>query len=412
MHNNWKEKVILFLTGQSISLFGSSLVQFAIIWYITLETKSGIMLTVATLCSSIPQIIVSLFAGVWADRYNRKMLIMVSDGIIAISTLVIAIIFIMGYKDFYLLMLISAIRSTCGGIQQPAIGAVLPQIVPEDQLMRVNGINQTLQSIIFLASPAVAGVLYTFADLSYIFFIDVATAVIGVGILATIRIPLHAKAEQKQTTSHLEDFKEGLSYIKNNKFIKYLMIFYAVLMFLLVPFIFLTPLFVARKFGDEVWRLTANEIGFFVGSTLGGLVVSIWGGFKNRAYTLLISSIGFGLLGGIIAFAPNFYLYLFIMTLTGLLMPFFNTSSTVMLQERVDGNMLGRVFSFMSIVMSSSMPIGMLVFGPLADMIKIDYILIGSGVIVTGLGLWIAASKILTSFDPVVASTSEAEIES
>ncbi len=110
--NNWKTKIILFLTAQTISLFGSSLVQYAIIWYITLTTSSGVMLTISTVCGFLPQIAISLFAGVWIDRYDRKKMIMLSDGIIAFATLVLAIFFLTGYKSIWLLFY-SATHSFC-----------------------------------------------------------------------------------------------------------------------------------------------------------------------------------------------------------------------------------------------------------------------------------------------------------
>ena len=95
---NWKKSITRFLTAQTISLFGSSLVQYAIVWYITLTTSSGKMLTISTLCGFLPQILISLFAGVWIDRYDRKLMIMLSDSVIAVSTLLLAIAFLSGHK--------------------------------------------------------------------------------------------------------------------------------------------------------------------------------------------------------------------------------------------------------------------------------------------------------------------------
>ena len=152
--NNWKTKIILFLTAQTISLFGSSLVQYAIIWYITLTTSSGVMLTISTVCGFLPQIAISLFAGVWIDRYDRKKMIMLSDGIIAIATLVLAILFLTGYKSIWLLFIVLLIRSAGTGVQTPAVNALIPQIVPKEYLMKVNGINSSITSLIMFLSPA------------------------------------------------------------------------------------------------------------------------------------------------------------------------------------------------------------------------------------------------------------------
>src|SRR5690606_38512891 len=133
-HENWKRNIILFLSSQTISLFGSSLVQYAIMWYITLNTKSGIMMTLYIICGFIPTFLLSPVAGVWADRYNRKWLIMLSDGMIALATLILALLFLMGYEEAWLLFVMAAIRALGSGVQTPSVEAILPQIVPSDQL--------------------------------------------------------------------------------------------------------------------------------------------------------------------------------------------------------------------------------------------------------------------------------------
>jgi DHA3 family macrolide efflux protein-like MFS transporter len=390
---NWKRKVILFLSSQTISLFGSSLVQFAIIWYIARSTNSGIMVTLSTICSFLPQLFISLFAGVWADRYNRKILIVLSDGLIATSTLILAIVLLLGYNSIWILFLVSAIRSFGSGIQTPAVNALIPQIVPEDKLMRVNGINGTIQSIIFLVSPAVSGGILAYGALESILFIDVVTAAIGISLLLSLKIAAHKKAVEKLDTDYFFDLKEGLKYSFNNPFIKNLIVFYALFTFLIVPAAFLNVLMVTRTFGDEYWRLTANEIAFFAGSMVGGIIMATWGGFKNRVVTIAVGCCAFGALTVAVGITKVFYIYLGIMLLTGMTMPLFNSPSMVLLQEKVDMNMQGRVFSFVQIVWSAIMPIGMIVFGPLADIIRIQVLMIITGLLLILLGISIFYNK-------------------
>src|SRR6476660_5976750 len=138
---NWLKNITLFLSSQTITLFGSSLVQYAIMWHITLTTNSGLMMTLYILCGFIPTFILSPVAGVWADRYNRKILIILADGLIAVATLILAILFLMGFDAIWLLFVIAAIRAFGTGVQMPAVGAIFPQIVPQDKLTKVNGVN-------------------------------------------------------------------------------------------------------------------------------------------------------------------------------------------------------------------------------------------------------------------------------
>jgi MFS transporter, DHA3 family, macrolide efflux protein len=390
---NWKTQTILFISSQTISLFGSALVQFAIIWYIARSTNSGMMVTLSTICSFLPQLVISLFAGVWADRYNRKILIILSDGLIATSTLVLAIVFLLGYNSMWLLFLVSAIRSLGAGIQTPAVSAMIPQIVPEEKLMRVNSINGTIQSMILFMSPAVGGAILTFGAFESILLIDVFTAITAISILLTLKIAAHRKALEKVKTDYLYDLKEGIKYSFKNNFVKNLISFYAVTMFLVVPAAFLNVLMVTRTYGNEYWKLTANEMCFFAGSIIGGIIMSSWGGFKNRVVSIAVGCLAFGALTVAIGVVDQFYIYLGIMVLTGMTMPLFNVPSMVLLQEKVETNMQGRVFSFVQIAASGVMPLGMAIFGPLADIVRIQILMVGSGAALILVGISIFYNK-------------------
>nr|WP_061858967.1 MFS transporter [Clostridium colicanis] len=391
-----KKNTILFLISQTISLFGSSLVQYAITWYITLQTQSGIMMTISIICGFLPTFFLSPFAGVWADRYNRKKLIMLSDSLIAISTLILAILFLKGYNDMWMLFVVSAIRAFGSGVQTPAVGAFLPQIVPEDRLTKVNATNSSIQSLIMLISPMLSGALLNMASIEIIFFIDVITAAIAVSILLVfLNVPVHEKALNKQVTSYFSDMHEGYVYIKNHDYVKRFFLFCAIFNILVAPAAFLTPLQVTRSFGDDVWRLTAIEMIFSIGMMVGGVVMASWGGFKNRIHTMALSSFVIGICTFALGIVPNFWIYLSFMMLFGIVMPIFNTPATVLLQEKVEENFLGRVFSVLGMISSIMMPLGMLVFGPLADIIKIEWLLIGTGLLLFSQGFFMLSSKVL-----------------
>jgi MFS transporter, DHA3 family, macrolide efflux protein len=396
MNKNWKKNIILFMASQTISLFGSMLVQYAITWYITLKTQSGVMMTIAIICGFVPTFFLSPFAGVWADRYNRKLLIILSDSLIAVSTLILAILFIMGYDALWLLFVASAIRSIGSGIQTPAIGAILPQLVPEDKLTKVNATNSSIQSLVMLVSPMLSGALLTMATIQTIFFIDVITAAIAVFILLLfLRVPTHAKALEKQTDSYLSDFREGVRYIRSHEYVKKYFLFCAGFFLLAAPVAFLTPLQVTRSFGDDVWRLTAIEITFSIGMMLGGITMASWGGFKNKVHTMTLASLAIGACTFALGLIPAFWIYLLFMGLIGVVMPMFNTPATVLLQQKVEGDYLGRVFGVLGMISSSMMPLGMLVFGPAADFIKIERLLMGTGLLMFIQGFFLLRSKVL-----------------
>lgn len=389
MHADWRRKTILFLSSQSLSLFGSMLVQYAIIWHVTLKTQSGASLTIATVAGFLPQILISLFAGVWADRYPRKLLIISADLLTAISTLILGVFFFFGYQELWLVYLVSAVRSVGAGIQGPAVNALLPQIVPPGRLLKVNSINGTIQPFIMIVSPVLSGAMLSFARLEAIFFVDVITAACAVGLLAVLKVGAHAKAAEAATTGYIDDLKAGFVYIARQRAIRSLFIFYAAVFFLIVPVAFLSPLLVARSFGEEVWRLTANEVTFFAGSILGGFSMTVWGGFKNHFRTIGLSCILWAILFTGLGLTQNFIVYLVIMTFSGVPMPFLNVATTTLLQEMVEPDLQGRVFGAHQMIAHSVMPVGMLVFGPLADVVSIESLLIGASALLAIPGVWI-----------------------
>jgi len=390
----WEKNVVLFLTSQIISIFGSSLVHYAVMWYITLETKSGIMMTVSIICATIPTLLVSPFAGVWADRYSRKILIVISDGFIAAATLILAVLFLMGYKSIGLLLVMTAIRAFGSGIQTPAIGAFLPQITAEEKLTKVNAVNGSLQSFVLMLSPMLSGALLTVASIEMIFFIDVVTAALAISVMIFfLHAPIHKKALEKQSVDYFTDLKQGFIYIGSHEYIKRFFLFCAVFFILAAPVAFLTPLQVARSFGSDVWRLTAIEVAFSVGMILGGIALASWGGFKNKVHTMTMASFLIGACTMALGAAPVFWIYILFMALCGVALPVFNTPATVLLQEKVEEDFLGRVFGVLSMISNTMMPLGMLFFGPLADVVKIEWMLLATGALIFVMGFFLLSNK-------------------
>lgn len=385
----WQKKTALFLSSQNLSMFGSMLVQYAIIWHITLTTQSGATLTIATIASFLPQILISLFAGVWADRYNKKFLIIASDALTAISTLVLALFFLYGYRELWLIYLVSGIRSIGSGIQAPAVNALLPRIVPVDRLMKVNSINSTIQPFIMIISPVLAGALMSIAPLEVLFFIDTTTAALAIGLMLLLQVPHFMKSNSEQAASYLTDLKAGIAYINCHRPIRRLFVFFGITFFLITPVVFLTPLLVTRSFGDEVWRLTANEVTFFGGSILGGVIMTWWGGFSNRFRTIGLSCVVWGLLFAALGLSRSFPIYLLFMVLSGIPMPFFNATTITLLQEMVKPDLHGRVFGVQGLITNIVMPVGMLIFGPLADRVSIELLMVITSVLMLIPALWI-----------------------
>ncbi|HIQ59500.1 MAG TPA: MFS transporter [Candidatus Merdivicinus intestinavium] len=380
----WQRRAAQFLAAQGVSLLGSSMVQYAIIWYITLTTSSGKMLTLSTLCGFLPQLAVSLFGGVWADRWKRKNVMMLADAAVAAATLVLAVSMLLGSRPMWLLFAVLAVRSAGTGLQTPAAQAFLPQIVPREKLMRLGGVQSALNSLITFLSPAAGGLLLSFFPLETVLFADILTAALGIGLTAAIRV--EENGGQSSPGAGMSGWKglcSGLAYVKGKPGLRNLVLFQIFTMFLISPSAFLTPLLVERTFGAEVWRLTAGEMTYSAGMVLGGLLIAAWGGLSSgRLRTTLLAGGFYGLLMVGLGLSPVFPAYLVCNTLIGITSPCYNTPMTVAIQEKVAPEAQGRVFGVLQAASSFAMPLGMVLFGPLSDAVSLRLLFPVCGILV------------------------------
>lgn len=379
--DKWRAQIVLFFMSQCITLFGSQMVQMAIMWYVTLQTNSGVWVAAFSVCSYLPQFSISFLGGVLADRYNRKVLIIGADTLIAGVTLVMLLIMPYITEDPVLLkalLFMSLLRSAGAGIQNPAVNAVIPQLVPEEQLMRYNGINAAMQSVVQFAAPAVAVLLLANSNLRATLLVDIWTAIIGIGVFFSTHLPKQKTVQERIIV--LDDMKLGIRYANSHIMVRKTLILYGLFIFFTVPAGYLSGLYVSRIFGNTYWYLTAVELIGFGGMMLGALLMSVWEGFGSHRKTLVVGLVLFGAMAIGMGVSHHFNLYLILMLLYGVALTMVQTTITTMLQVNSEANMQGRVFGLMSSLYSSCYPIGMVLCGTLADKISLQWIMIFSGV--------------------------------
>lgn len=401
---NWRRPVALLLTGQALSLIGSSIVQYAIVWHLVMLTDSGVVMTLTVLCGALPQAIVSLFGGVWADRFNRKMLIMLPDGLIAIATVILSITIARGLDSLVMYFAILMIRSAGAGVQSPAVQAFIPDITPEGKLLRVNSINSTINSINFIVAPAIAAVVLSLMPLWAILYVDVTTAVIGILFVAIIRVR-QTHAERTHNTESLPifaDMRIGLRYAWRFVRVRTVLLVNGLVCFITVAPMNLTLLLMNRDFQGEhlnLWftvldsaqdKLSANEIAWSLGMAISGAFLAAFGSrlFHDNFALAAIGVIGMGAATLGLGLAPTLLIYLIIDFSSGLATSFASTPITTMLQQEVEPSMQGRVFGLLGTFGTFGTPLGMLIFGPLADVIPVRVIFIIGGVLTIPVGLW------------------------
>lgn len=378
----WKTKTILFLASQGITLFGSSIVQFALVWYITLQSSSGVWVSALTICAFVPQFLVSFVSGALSDRCNKKYLIIASDAVIAAATLVLALLVPRLDSDssvFYALLVVSIVRSAGSGVQIPAVASMIPLLVPAEHLMRFNGLNAALTSLVQFASPFAAGAFLTLSSLRSTLLLDVGTAVAGISLLAFLLIP----HEKKQTgkTSLFQDVKQGAVYALQNRWVGKMLMVHGLFIFLAVPAGFLATLFVTRYYQESYAYMTIVEVVGFAGMSLGGVLMSTWGGFKNQVTSFLAGMSAFGILAIGMGLIDSFIVYLALMAMYGIALTMVQTATMTLLQQRTDTSMQGRIFAFLNIMYSGALPLGMALFGPLSDVVSMRVLMVLSGVL-------------------------------
>lgn len=388
MKKNWKCDAALFLISQSVTLFGSTLVQMAIVWYATVATGSGAWVAAFSVCSYLPQFAVSFIGGVWADRFPRKRLIAGADlGIAGVTLMMILLMPLLaeGVALLSALLALSMIRSVGAGLQTPAVNATVPLLVPDEKRMRFNGMNAAVQSAVQFAAPAVAGAVLISGTLRSTLWIDVATAAVGVAVLLCVSLP----APEKKQDALWPALRAGVDYAARDRTVGRLLAVYGAFVFFCVPGGFLAGLHVSRVFGDSYEYLTATELAGFAGMAAGGLLMGLWGGFARKEHTLLAGLAAFGTLSILLGSSVRFDIYLGVMALYGVALTTVQTAVSTLLQTRSAPAMQGRVFGLMGAAYSGCMPLGMAVFGPLADRLPLRCMMAVSGaalLLMAGLG--------------------------
>ena len=369
---HWAARFFTIWTGQAFSLFGSALVQFALIWWLTQKSGSATILALATLVGMLPQILFGPFAGALVDRWNRRMIMIVADAAIAISTLALAYLFATGTVQIWHVYAIMAFRSLGGAFHYPAMSASTPLMVPEEHLTRVNGLNQTLQGINGLFAPPIGALLIGVLPTQYILLIDVGTAILAILPLFFIAIPQPVRHEESSTAakpSLLQDIRVAVAYIRNWPGLVAILFMALFLNFLLVPTGSLLPLLVTKHFHKGALELGLINSAEGVGIIAGGIMLSVWGGFKKKIVTTMAGIIGLGGAVLLLGLAPAnlFYLGMSAIFLMGFAIPITNGPVGALLQSVIRPDMQGRVMSLVNSAATAISPLGLLIAGPLSD---------------------------------------------
>jgi MFS transporter, DHA3 family, macrolide efflux protein len=400
LESDWKVRFFTIWVGQAFSILGSQIVQFALIWWLTRTTGSATILAMASLVGLLPQVILGPLAGALVDRWNRKVTMMAADGLVAFSTLILAILFFTGLVEIWHVFVLMFVRSAAGSFHWPAMQASTSLMVPNQHLSRIQGLNQTLNGGMSIAAAPLGALLIELLPMQSVLAVDIVTASIAILSLLFFKIPQPAGETSADApaarTSVWQDFKAGLTYIWAWPGLMIIMVMAALINLVVGPGFALVPILVTTHFNGEAFQLAWMQSAFGIGMMAGGLLLSAWGGFKRRVLTSMVGLLGMA--GGLIAIglipSSGYMAALVAMLMVGLWNPIVNGPLFAALQSCVAPQMQGRVFTLLLSAASAMMPIGLIIAGPLADAFGVQTWFIIGGV-VTGamaiVGLFIPA---------------------
>lgn len=387
--SKWKQDFFTIWAGQAISLITSAILQMTIIFYLTEKTGSAMVLSIASLVGFLPYAVFGPVIGVLVDRYDRKKIMIGADLIIAAAGALLAVIALYMELPVWMVMAVLFIRSIGAAFHSPALSAVTPLLVPEEQLTKCAGYSQSLQSISYILSPAAAAFLYSVWELNTIIAIDVLGAVIACITVALVRIPKLNTDQQSLNQNFMREMKEGFVVLKENKGLFALLLIGTLYMFVYMPINALYPLISMEYFAGTPMHVSVTEIAYASGMLAGGLILGLLGSFKKRTLLITASIFMTGASLTVSGLLPpdGFIIFVACCTIMGLSVPFYSGVQTALFQEKIKPEYLGRVFSLTGSIMSLAMPVGLILSGFFADRVGVNHWFLISGILITGIAV-------------------------
>lgn len=395
--HGWQRPFFTIWIGQSLSLVGSRVAMFALIWWVTETTGSATVLALATLFAMLPQIVLGPVAGALVDRWNRRVVMIVADSAIALVSLWLAFLFWTGQIAVWHVYVIMLVRELGGIFHWPAMQASTSLMVPKEHLSRVSGVNQAMNGALNIVGPALGAVLLSLTEIHNIMLMDVGTAVLAITPLFLIHIPQPTpNGNGAEKSSLWADMREGARYLFAWRGMMALLVLALLIKVALTPAFSLLPILATQHFGGDATTLAGMESTFGIGLILGGLGLGMWGGFKRRILTTMLGILVLGVCMTLLGLLPGTALVLAIAALfvMGMAVALTDGPLFAVLQGTVAPEMQGRVFMLFGSLIALSSPVGLIIAGPVTDAIGVQvwYIVGGVGCVIGAIAGWLLPS--------------------
>lgn len=377
----WQAPFFTIWGGQALSILGSQLVQFALIWHLTVTTGSATVLATASLVGMLPGVVLGPLVGTLVDRWHRRWIMLVADSLITLATLVLAVLFVLDAVAIWHIYVVMFIRSLASAFHGNAMSASTSLMVPVEHLTRIQGFNQMLNGGLNVVAAPMGAFLLDVLPLQGILAIDVVTALLAILPLCFIQVPQPERIERRPAQAQgaaqatvWQDLKAGFRYMLGWPGLLIVGLMTVGINFTIIPAFSLLPLLVKDYFGGTAIQLGWVESALGMGMIAGGALLGLWGGFERKILTSLLGLMGMGAGSLILALAPAWAMPLAVggALLVGLMSPITMGPFLAVIQSTVEPDMQARVISLLSSIGGAMAPLGLVIAGPVADRVGIQ----------------------------------------
>ena len=406
LSHNWKRIIVTIWIGQAFSILTAYSSMYAGVWYVTETTDSALMLAIASLCSMLPQGLLSPIGGVVADRFNRKYVLMAADAFVGVMALLMGMVIFMGHVSVELVLVMSALPSVGQAFHIPAMESTMPLLVPKRHLVRINTLNQSLWSMALIVGPVFGIFLYTAIGFQMVLFLNAFGCAMAVLTIATAKIPdFHDTSEEARHP--VKALKAGFATLNADRGLLVMAGIVMAVMAMYTGIDSLFPLMTYDQFNGDGYMASMVEAAYGVTSLVGMGILFVWGGGRRLLHLVAFSGFGAGIvlvLAGLLT--PDMFIFFVILTgISGVIEAFFSGPLLAVLQKRIPPEKTGRVMGLFTTVSALSSPIGLALAGTCAEFTGVANWFIIAGIVVSVGGILLGTLPILRKLDKEIAAT-------
>ena len=379
---------------------------YAGVWYVTETTDSALMLAAASLCSLVPQGLLSPLGGVAADRFSRKAVLIASDAFIGTASLCMALVVFFGQVSVGIVLIMGVLRAIGQAFHMPAMESTTPLLVPERHLVRVNTLNQSLWSLASIVGPVFGIFLYTTIGFHTVLFLSALGSFAACIAVAIARIP-HFSDESEEARHPLAALKAGFAVVRDDRGLLTMALLVLVVVAAYVGLGTLYPLMTYDVFSGDGYMASLVEAAYGSASLIGAALLFVWGGGRHLVRLVGITGVGTGAIAFVTGFlGPGMFVWFVVLTaISGVVEALFMGPQLAVVQKRVPAEKLGRVLGLFNMATTLAAPLGLALSGVVAEAFGVTAWFIVSGVCIMACGILLLSLPVLRQLDSQIADT-------